>query len=378
MSKNKLLFIVNVDWFFISHRLPIAIEAKRDGYMVFIACHFTKHKEELIKMGFNTIDIPFSRSGGGVINELKTLKYIRSLIYDVEPSLIHAVTIKPVLYTGLILRTINKDIPFVAAISGLGYVFVADNFRARITKFIASIFYKLALSQSRMKVVFQNTSDENILTDVANLKRSDKVLIKGSGADLSVFNYNPENIRQNITVVMACRLLKEKGVYEYINAAISVKKDYPDVEFLLVGTPDLDNPNTVSQYEIDEWVDLGIINYLGHRSDISNVFSNSNIVCLPSFYGEGVPKVLIEAAACGRAIITTDNPGCRDAVIQGVTGFHVPIKDSVALAKAIINLIKDPDLRLMMGSSARLFAEKEFDVRSVVNKHLDIYRQLVS
>jgi glycosyltransferase involved in cell wall biosynthesis len=215
------------------------------------------------------------------------------------------------------------------------------------------------------------------LTDVAKLKVSDNVLIKGSGADLSVYNYLPENTSGTIKVVMACRLLKEKGVFQYVDAAKIVKKQHSHVEFLLVGTPDLENPNSVKQSEIDVWVNQGLITYLGHRNDIPTVFANSNIVCLPSFYGEGVPKVLIEAAACGRAIVTTDNPGCRDAVVKGETGLTVPIRDAKALANAIMQLIDNPELRVSMGAKARVFAEKEFDVDSVVNKHLDIYSSLI-
>ena len=374
---KSILFIVNVDWFFISHRLPIAIKALEFGYEVTVACSFTKHKEELASMGFNVIDIPFSRSGGGVVNELTSIKRIRDVIKDVNPGLIHSVTIKPVLYTGLALKTLKINIPFVAAISGLGYVFTASNLRAKVTRLIASTFYKVALSQKYKTVIFQNTSDENILTEVASLSPSDRVLIKGSGADLSVYNFLPEKNTENITVVMACRLLKEKGVYEYVDAAKRIKESYPNTEFLLVGTPDLENPNTVKQHEIDEWEEQGLINYLGHRSDIPNIFANSNVVCLPSFYGEGVPKVLIEAAACGRAIVTTTNPGCRDAVIEGVTGLTVPTRDSKALAAAIQRLICEPKLRLTMGSKARAFAETEFDVCSVVNKHLKIYANLI-
>lgn len=373
----KLLFIVNVDWFFVSHRLPIAQEALKQGCNVTIACYCTEHKKKLIDMGFNVVELPFTRSGGGIVNELKVIKVIRDLVIQQQPSVIHAVTIKPVLYTGISLRLIKKDVPFVAAISGLGYVFTANTLRAKITKLVVSIFYKISLSQKYKKVIFQNASDEAILTEVAKLKESDKALIKGSGADLSVYNYLPERIDDAVKIVMACRLLKEKGVYQYIDAARIIKEQHPNAEFLLVGTPDLENPNTVKQVEIDSWVTQGLITYLGHRSDIPTVFSDSNIVCLPSFYGEGVPKVLIEAAACGRAIVTTDNPGCRDAVIEGVTGLTVPIRDASALADAILMLIDNSALRVSMGAKARVFAEKEFDVNNVVNKHLEIYHNLL-
>lgn len=377
MKSKKILFIVNVDWFFISHRLPIAQNALESGYEVVIACRFTGHKVELSGMGFKVIDIPFNRSGSGLFSELNTIKAIKKVIDEVQPSIIHAVTIKPVLYTGLMLKIVKRDIPFVAAISGLGYVFSASTSRAKITKLIASFFYKIALSQKYKTIIFQNTSDEAILTIVAKLSTKDKALIKGSGADLSVYNYFPEMNNNTINIVMACRLLKEKGVYQYIDAAKIVKDHFLNVKFLLVGTPDVENPNTVSQDEIDSWASQGLISYLGHRSDIPDVFAESNIVCLPSFYGEGVPKVLIEAAACGRAIVTTDNPGCRDAVIDGETGIVVPVRDASALASAIMKLIADPVLRLSMGKKARLFAEQEFDVKNVVSKHMEIYRTLL-
>lgn len=378
MKPLRILFIVNVDWFFISHRLPIAKKALEEGYKVTIACCFTEHKDELSAMGFNVVDIPFSRSGGGAKAEINTIKAIKGVIEDLKPDLIHAITIKPVLYTGLALKAVKKDIPFIAAISGLGYVFTAKAFRAKVTKFIASAFYKVALSQKLKTVIFQNTSDEAILTRVAKLNGTDKVLIKGSGADLSVYRFEPENQAPPLKVAMACRLLKEKGVYQYIEAARVVKRTHSDVEFLLIGTPDLENPNSVKQTEIDTWVKEGVINYLGHRNDIPDVFSSSSIVCLPSFYGEGVPKVLIEAAACGRAIVTTDNPGCRDAVIEGKTGLTVPVRDSKKLAEALTQLIENTELRLSMGLKARKFAEQEFDVNSVVDKHLEIYSALLA
>lgn len=375
---KSILILVNVDWFFISHRLPIAKKALDCGYKVTVACRFTEHKAELLDMGFKVVDLPFNRSGGGVNSEINTIKSIKRVIEGVKPSLIHAITIKPVLYSGLALKSIKQDIPFVAAISGLGYVFTANSLRAKATKLIASAFYKVALSQKYKTVIFQNTSDEEILTSITKLKAIDKTLIKGSGADLSVYNYRSENTNTVVKVAMACRLLKEKGVYQYVDAAKIVKAQYPNTEFLLVGTPDLENPNTIQQYEIDSWSEQGVITYLGHRNDIPAVFADSNIICLPSFYGEGVPKVLIEAAACGRAIVTTDNPGCRDAVIEGQTGLTVPIRDANALATALLKLIEQPELRVAMGANARVFAEKEFDVNSVVNKHLEIYNNLFS
>lgn len=371
-----LLYFVNVDWFFISHRLPIALKALEEGYRVVIACHFTAHQKQLESMGFITYEIPFSRSGIGIISELRTLQKVRKAIKLFKPTIIHSVTIKPVIYSGLMRRTVLRKIAMVSAISGLGYVFTSKTLRARLIKLAVSILYKIALSGNSRIVIFQNASDEKILTDIVGLRSDDKVLIKGSGADLNIYNYRPEPTSSIVKVAMACRLLKDKGVYQFIEAARIIKRNHSNVEFLLIGTPDVDNPNSVLGKEIDIWVAEGVIKYLGHRTDIADLFSDSHIVCLPSYYGEGVPKVLIEAAACGRAIITTNNPGCRDAVIDGQTGICIPIKNSEALAEAVKYLVEQPDLRNRMGVAGRQFAEQEFDVSSVVNKHLNLYDRL--
>ncbi|WP_407207346.1 glycosyltransferase family 4 protein [Citrobacter portucalensis] len=375
-SGKVLLYFVNVDWFFISHRLPIAQKALDDGYKVAIACHFTSHREELETMGFMTFEIPFSRSGVGIFSELKTILKIREVINLVKPTLIHSITIKPVIYSGLMRRTISATNPMVFAISGLGYVFTTKTMRATLIRLAVTVLYKLALSGNKKIVIFQNPSDEGILSKIVGLNENEKVLIKGSGVDLNVYDFKQEPDNGQIKIAMACRLLKDKGVYQYIEAARLVKKSHSNVEFLLIGSPDPENPNSVLAEEIDAWVHEGVITYLGHRKDIANIFANSNIVSLPSFYGEGVPKVLIEAAACGRPIVTTNNPGCRDAIVDGETGICVPVKDSLALASALVILIEQPALRQSMGKAARNFAEAEFDIKSVVNKHLAIYNTL--
>lgn len=378
MKNKKLVFVVNVDWFFISHRLPIALEAISDGYEVHLICNDTGKTKELVKLGIHVHNVTFSRSGGGLANEVQSLMHLRRTFINIKPDIIHAVTIKPVIYSGLNLHFLKKKPNFVAAISGLGYVFSASNFRAKITKSIVSILYKFAFFHKSKTVIFQNTTDEKILSSVTNLQESEKVLIKGSGADLGVYKYCREPDSNPIKVVMACRLLKEKGVYEYIEAAKIVHSKLDNVEFLLAGTPDEGNPNSITQEELDEWNDNGIIKSLGHCNNISKVFSESHIVTMPSYYGEGVPKVLIEAAACGRPIVTTDNPGCRDSVIPDVSGKLVPIKDHHALAEAILELIESPALRVSMGQKARHYAEREFDVKSVVQKHMKIYSKLLS
>jgi glycosyltransferase involved in cell wall biosynthesis len=378
MNNKKLVFVVNVDWFFISHRLPIALKAISEGYEVHLICKDTGKSKELSELGLHVHNIPFSRSGGKLSNEIHSLLGLRRLFKNINPNIIHAVTIKPVIYSGLSLHFLKKKPNFVAAISGLGYVFSANSFRAKLTKLLVSILYKFAFYHKSKVVIFQNTTDEKILSSVTNLSENEKVLIKGSGADLGIYKYCKEPDSSSIKIAMACRLLKEKGVYEYVEAAKIVHSKLDNVEFLLAGTPDEENPNSISQAELDEWNNNGIIKSLGHCKNISKIFSDSHIITMPSFYGEGVPKVLIEAAACGRPIVTTDNPGCRDSIIPDVTGKLVPIKDSLSLAEALIKLIKNPTLRVTMGKKAREYAEREFDEKSVVQKHMNIYSKLLS
>lgn len=378
MENKKILFVVNVDWFFTSHRLPIALKSISKGYEVHLACTDTGKLQELTRLGINVHELSFSRSGNVLLEELRTFNQLHKVITKIQPDILHAVTIKPVIYSGIVLHTMAKKPKFVAAISGLGYVFSSDNIRAKLTRFIVSILYKLAFKHKAKTIIFQNTTDESILSQVTRLKPVDKVLIKGSGADLNVYTHTEEPVSKSIKITMACRLLKEKGVYEFVEAAKIVKSNCENVEFILAGTPDLDNPNTISQQELDKWQASGIITVVGHCNNIPKLFSQSHIVTMPSYYGEGVPKVLIEASACGRPIVTTDNPGCRDAIIPEKTGILVPIKDVDSLSNALIRLIKSPSLRRTMGIKAREYAINEFDVENVVQKHLDIYGKLLT
>lgn len=374
---KKIIFVINVDWFFVSHRLPIALKAIEEGYEVHLACSFTDKRAYLENLGINCHSVTFSRSGSSLSCELSSISSIRRLLKDIDVDIVHAVTIKPVLYTGLVLQSIAHGPAFVAAISGLGYVFTANTLRAKLTKLLVSLMYKFALRHKRKMVIFQNTTDQAILSDIVNLSGNDRTLIKGSGADLSVYRSQPEPLGTKKIVSMACRLLKEKGVYQFVDAAKIIKAKLPNTEFWLIGNVDPENPNSVSQEDVDAWVAQGVINALGHRSDIPELFAQSHIVTMPSFYGEGVPKVLIEAAACGRPIVTTDNPGCRDAIINEKTGLLVPIKNSEALADALMTLLLDESRRVEMGSQARQYAVNEFDVDNVVAKHLDIYESLL-
>lgn len=364
---KKILFVVNVDWFFISHRLPLALEALKKGYEVHIACGITDKKEYLESLGLIVHPLNLSRSSTGIKGEIKVFSEIYSVIKNINPDVAHFVTIKPVLYGGIASRFLNIN-KKVFSISGLGFIFIKQGLKASIVRMLIKIMYRFALGGNNSHVIVQNPDDKAVVNSIVKVPTT---LIRGSGVDLSQYEYIEEN-NENIKVSMACRLLKDKGVFEYIEAAKILKQKLPNVEFELYGDIDIHNPASLTSEDIQKIKKEGFVKVHGFSSDIAKVFSDSNIVVLPS-YREGLPKVLIEAAACGRAVVTTDVPGSRDAIEPNITGLLCKVKDSNSLASMIEKLIVDKNSRNSMGTAGRELAEKEFDINKVVEKHFEIY-----
>lgn len=364
---KKILFVVNVDWFFISHRLPLALEAFKKGYEVHIACGITDKKEYLESLGLIVHPLNLSRSGTGIKGEIKAFCEIYNLVKEINPNIAHFVTIKPVLYGGIASRFLNIG-KKVFSISGLGFIFIKQGLKATLVRMLIKTMYKFALDAKNSHVIVQNPDDKAVLDSIVKVPIT---LIRGSGVDLNQYEYKEEN-NENIKVSMACRLLKDKGVFEYIEASKILKKKYLNVKFELYGDIDIHNPASLINEDVEKIKKDGFVNVYGFSSDIEKVFCDSNIVVLPS-YREGLPKVLIESAACGRAVVTTDVPGCRDAIKPNVTGLLCEVKDTESLASMIEKLILDKDLRNSMGKEGRKLAEQEFDINKVVEKHFDIY-----
>lgn len=373
--KPILLMVVNDPAFFISHRLPIAEGARRAGYSVHIATRSGDHVREILSYGFYHYVLPLSRSGGNPLAEFRSLISIWRLCWSLRPDILHLVTIKPVLYGGIAARLAPVK-SVVVAISGLGFVFIANGIRAKFLRGLINTLYWLALGKRNLRVVFQNPDDRQAFVTLGVVTHDSSVLIRGSGVDLSLCKPAPES--QDIPIVtFAARLLRDKGIVEFVEAAYMLRQRGVKVRFQLVGDIDPGNPTSITYHELEKWRSEGIVEYLGYRKDIAQVFAQCNIVALPS-YREGLPKVLLEAAACGRAVVTTDVPGCRDAIVANVTGLLVPVRNVKALADAIQKLLENPDLRRRMGLAGRALAEREFDVKSVVQQHLNIYRELRS
>lgn len=371
---KKILFIVNVDWFFVSHRLSIANEAITQGYEVHIATSITDKLDLLMKNGLIVHNLNVTR-GRTNFTFLSELWNFLSIIKAINPDLVHLVTIKPVLLGGLAARLTGVP-AIVSAVSGLGIVFSSNKLKFKFLRRLLYPFFRLAFMHKNQKIIFQNKNDLSSFLNLRLVLPNKSIIIPGSGVDLNEYKYLPEP-NGVPTISLAARLLIDKGVEVFVEAAKLLKKRKINARFWLIGEPDLGNTNSVSIKQLKEWESKGLVEWLGYREDIPYLFSQSNIVTLPSFYGEGLPKTLIEAAACGRAVITTDHPGCRDAVESNKTGLLIPIRDPVSLADAICNLLNDSSLRIEIGANGRKRAEEKFDVNKVVAEHIDIYKNLL-
>lgn len=374
--QKTLLMVVNDAAFFLSHREPVAKAARDSGFFVVVATAAGPAVHAVVDAGYEHREIRLTRSGRNPFAEALSVVSLIRLFRSVRPDIVHLVTIKPVLYGGIAARMAGVP-SVVSAISGLGTVFgsVSDS-RMSMARFAAKLLYTLALGHRNQRVIFQNSNDRNVLTMMTRLRPDKAIMIPGSGVDLSEYKMADEAETDVPVVVMAARLLRDKGVYEFTEAARILKQDAVRGRFLLVGDRDRANPSSVNESQLEAWREEGIVEILGFRSDIASIFAMSHIVVLPS-YGEGLPKVLVEAAACGRPVVTTDIPGCREAIAPDQSGLLVPPRDARALADAIKQLIENADLRRRMGRAGRRFAERHFAIEDVIAKHLSTYKALL-
>ena len=369
-----LLFVSNTDWFFLSHRAEIAVAAREAGYSVHLAAPMGEKREAIEALGIVTHDVHFARASIRPSGELATLSALAGLVRRLRPAIVHAVTPKPVLYLCLIARVVPVP-ALVLAISGLGHAFSARSGAAGIRRRMVVALYALVVRHRNLRVIFQNADDQRVLRGICPGIVGRDTLLRGSGVDLSRHPHVPETSDERPLVVMASRMLWDKGVGEFVAAADRCAERFPRAHFLLLGKLD-DHPSAVSEAALLAFNARRNVSWLGHREDIPELFGHANLVVLPSVYGEGLPKVLLEAAASGRAVVTTDFPGCREAVIDGQTGVLVEPRDSAALGDAIVRLLEDAPRRHTMGEAGRRLAESEFSVATVVAAHLALYEEL--
>lgn len=373
---KKLLIVVNTPEFFISHWLSIAVRAKDKGLEVHIASGEGDGIKKIMEYGFFHHAIPLTRSGQNGFHEIKALVELYRLFRQLKPDVVHTISIKPVIYGGIVGRLASVP-SMVATISGLGTVFIGEEgVRARVRRWLVTVLYRFSLNHSNLAVIFENPDDRETFLKSKVLESNRTHLISGAGVDLQEFDHvaEPSGIP---VVVMASRLLRDKGVIEFVDAARLLKARGVRVIMRLVGSVDLENPTSITESEFRQWRNEKVVDLLGYREDIAIQYANANIVCLPS-YREGLPRSLIEAAACGRAVVTTDVPGCRHAIEPDVTGILVPVKNSVALADAIQLLTESPRKRSRMGKAGRKLAEKSFSIDSIVDQYHGIYEELLT
>jgi len=370
-NQKTILFLVNVDWYFISHRLLIAKKAIAKGYIVYVACLDTGRSDEIKAIGANFINLPISRSGINPFRELSTLIYIHKIFKKVNPDIVHNISIKAVIYGSLISKLFTS-IHLVNAISGLGYNFT-KNRKGIIQKLLIQLL-RFGFQRKNLTVIFQNEDDELFFKENRIISRNNKILrIKGSGVDLSKFRKTKLPDFDIIKILLPSRMLWDKGVKELRQASEILKPKYKGkIQFILCGFADKDNRAGVPEHYLKDWHDEIYVNWIGYKKDMVEVYNDCHIVVLPS-YREGMPKSLIEACAVGRAIITTNAVGCRDCVNEGINGLKVSVYSSRELAMAIEKLILNQAILIKMGLNSRKKAEKEYDVNNVVSKHLKIY-----
>lgn len=366
----KLLYVITEDWFFASHFLDRAIAAKSRGFDVAVATRKQLDASRIELHGIRLIPVDFSRHGLNPIREVRTIRQLRRAIRSFEPDIVHNIALKPVVLGTLAARTCGVR-NIVNAPVGMGYIYSSRDRKAKLLRpFIRQIF-RLLLNPNGSRVIIENQDDFNSLVSSHFVRSADIALIKGAGVDTEVFSPSSEP-SGSIVVSLIARMLKDKGVTEFVDAARLLKKTDLDVQFQLVGDVDPGNPTTLARTQLEQWAKDGIVSWNGHVDDIPAVMAASHIVCLPS-YREGLPKSLIEALAAGRPVVATDVPGCREVVIHGHNGLLVGPRNALALADAIHKLVVDKDMRMRFGAAGRLRAEHEFSTTRINSQTMDVY-----
>ena len=369
------MFVVTEDWYFWSHRLDLARAARDEGYQVLVATRVNEYRKRIEDEGFYLFPLNWKRGGLNPFREVVAFLSLVHLYRRERPSLVCHVALKPVLYGTWAARLASCP-RVINAITGLGWVGSAKTWRATWIPFVLLSLLRHTLALSQTFSAFQNEEDANDLIGANKpLSVSRSVVIRGSGVDTSRFQPLPESISMPV-VMLAARMLWAKGIAEFIAAIKLLKLQECHARYVLVGRIDYENPSHIPESQLFEWQEQGLIEWWGYRNDMANVLTSAHIVVLPTYYGEGLPKVLLEAAACARPIVTTRMRGCSDVVRAGENGLLIPPKDPEALALAIRTLIDDPPLRVRMGARGREIVVSEFSSQQIVREYLALFRRV--
>lgn len=370
---KKILYFISEDWFFCSHFLERAVAARAAGYEVVVLTREKDHGERIRNAGLKLIPTDFERRSVNPLREFWLLQFVYRIYARERPDIVHHIAAKPIFYGTAVAKLLGIA-SVVNAPVGMGYAFSSSDAKAILLRPLIKLAYRLLLNPKGSRVIFENAHDLNTFVHSGVARQADTVLIRGAGIDLNVFQPRPEHAGVPVVMLIA-RMLRDKGVMEFLDAAEQLHASRVSARFVLVGDPDPGNPASISEETLQSWNGRSGVEYWGWREDIAAVLRQAHIVCLPS-YREGLPKSLLEAAACGLPIVTTDAIGCRDVVEDGVNGYLVPVKESGPLAEALEKLIKNPVLRSKMGERGRQRAETEFSSERVIFETLAVYAQL--
>ncbi len=370
---RTILFLVTEDWYFCSHRLPIARAARDAGAAVIVATRVDAHGPEIEGERFRLVSLPWRRRSTNPWREARAFWSIVRLYRRERPDIVHHVALKPAVYGGLAARIARAPVQ-INAIAGLGFTEVSRSLRARVLRRVMRAVLRAAWGGTDVHAIVQNPDDADVLVAARMLDRSRVHLIRGAGVDLSSFRPAPEP--DGIpAAVYAGRFITSKGIRELVEASRLLRARGVELEVRLVGEPDPDNPESIAESVLRGWAADGTIVLRPWTRDMASVWQRAHVAVLPS-YREGLPKALLEASACGRPVIACDVPGCREVVVPGETGLLVPARDAGALAGALERLVADAGLRRRMGESGRVHVETHFSERQVVEETMDVYRRV--
>jgi glycosyltransferase involved in cell wall biosynthesis len=363
----KIALVANTDWYLYNFRLSLAKYLQKQGLQVVLISPPGIYSEKMLEQGFRWIPWQVGRQSMNLFTEIKALLALKEIYRREGLQMVHHHTVKPVLYGSIAARMAH--IPRVVnSITGLGYLFVSQEWRARLIRHPIQWIYRLLPRRSKTAYIFENQSDQQFFLKNKMAAQKYSWLIRSVGVDIDTFVPLPEPVGIPVALI-AGRLLWDKGLAEFMQAARLLKQRCP-IKMVLVGLPDPGNPSSIPEETVRGWVEEGLVEWWGWQNDMPQVYNRAHIVVLAS-YSEGVPTALIEAAACGRALIGTDIAGCREVIRPGENGLLIPVKDAAALADAIEQLANQPELRLRFGRAARQTVESHFSAL-LVNQQTEL------
>ena len=370
---NKTIVVsINTSWNIINFRLGLLQALQKEGYDIVVVAPSDKYTELFKQYNFEYYDINMNNKGTNPIEDLKLIGSYYKLFKKIKPDLILNYTIKPNIYGTIAASFLN--IPTVNNIAGLGTLFVNENIVTKIAKYL----YKYSQSKAS-HVFFQNKEDFELFTSEQLVDIQKSSILPGSGIDTSKFIPIPKTREDDkIVFLLIARMLWDKGIQEYVEAARIIKSKYNNVEFQLLGFLDVANKTAISKEQMDLWVEEGVVNYLGTSDNVKNEISQADCIVLPSFYREGTPRTLLESASMAKPIITTNNIGCKDVVDDGVNGYLCKVKDKNDLADKLEKMILlSDDERVAMGQKGREKMKKEFDEQIIIDNYLSVIQKII-